>query len=312
MHQTSHTPRYFEGRRILMAGLVVNICLTLVKLGAGVVGRSHALIADGIHSLSDLATDLVAFVGWRYSSKPRDSDHPYGHGKIETLAATFVGILLFGTGVAIVVEGFEAMFEQQPVLPGWIALVAAIFSIVLKEALYRYTLAYANRLGSSVLVANAWHHRSDALSSIATLVGVAGARLGFPVLDPVAAVLVAALIMKVGVDVVVRGSRELVEESLQEEETARLIAAATGVDGVRGVSEMQSRRVGPAAVIDVSITVDGDLTVTQGHTIAHEVEEALCAAMPVVEIVTVHVEPHSEVPGPQLRSPPRAQSGQAL
>jgi cation diffusion facilitator family transporter len=284
--------RYIEGRRIVLAGVIVNVALTLMKIVGGITGRSQALVADGFHSLSDLATDIVAYLGLRYSSKPRDADHPYGHGKIETLATTFVGLLLLMTGVLLAYWGAVSAFEGGGEEPGVVALFVAVVSIIFKEGIYRFTLTYARRLDSSVLVANAWHHRSDALSSLAALIGIAGAKLGLPFLDPLAAVAVAIMIIRVGVQVVIQGARELVEESLHAEAVDHLVGTARAVDGVQDVSGMYTRKVGTGIVIDISITVDGGLTVTRGHEIAHGVESALIGSGPTVELVTVHVEPH--------------------
>jgi cation diffusion facilitator family transporter len=296
MEDTRSQLRYTEGRRIVVAGVVVNICLTFVKVLGGIVGHSQALVADGVHSLSDLVTDLVVFFGLRYSSQPRDANHPYGHGKIETLASVLVGVLLVITGVLIGYDAVRAGLDRVAASPKWIALAAAVASIVFKEALYHYTLRYARRLGSNALVANAWHHRSDALSSLAALGGVIGARLGYPILDPIAAVLVSVMIVKVGIDVMIKASRELVEETLHDEETARMVERALQVSGVMRVPEIQSRYVGPAIVVDMSITVHGGLTVAEGHDIAHRVERALISAFPDILVVTVHVEPHEGLP----------------
>jgi cation diffusion facilitator family transporter len=288
--------RYLEGRRIVVAGVIVNLCLTIIKVAGGLIGHSQALVADGVHSLSDLATDMVVFFGLRYSSKPRDQEHPYGHGKIETLATTLVGGLLILTGFLLGFGAVRSGIAQTVGTPHWLALVAAIVSIVFKEALYHYTMRYARRINSSALVANAWHHRSDALSSLAALGGIIGARLGYPVLDAVGALIVALMITKIGLDVVIKASRELIEETLKDDETARLAEHALGVAGVLEVPEIHSRYVGPAIVVDMAITVDGELTVTDGHEIAHRVEAELMQAVPEIVVVSVHVEP-AKAPG---------------
>jgi cation diffusion facilitator family transporter len=297
--------RYAEGRRIVVAGVITNICLTFIKVTGGLLGGSQALVADGVHSLSDLVTDVVVFFGLRYSSKPRDANHPYGHGKIETLATTLVGILLIMTGGLLGWNALRASIGSSVGVPGRVALVVVIVSIVFKEVLYRYTMVYARRIHSSALVANAWHHRSDALSSVAALGGILGARLGFPVLDPVGAMIVALMIIKVGVDVVWRASGELVEETLQDGTTAAMSARACEVDGVLGVPEIHLRYVGPSIVVDMAITVSGRLSVAEGHRIAHSVEDALTTAFDEIAVVSVHVEPDSGLPASHRDDPAR-------
>ena len=287
-----------EIRRVTLCGLVVNILLTVGKLIAGLLGRSAAMLADAAHSASDLATDALVLGFVRVSGKPQDDSHDYGHGKFETLGAVIVGLVLIGVAAGIFVdsaERIEAVADGTGIpRPGVVALVAAAVSIVAKELLYRYTLACACKANSSMLRANAWHHRSDALSSVATLVGIAGARfLGeqWVILDPIAAIVVGALIVKVAVDMIRPNLDELLERSLPAEVEGEILRIVSSEEGVSDPHNLRTRRVGPNIVVDIHIRLDGGMTVCESHEITRHIESRLRDRFGAGTIVTLHVEP---------------------
>ena len=287
-----------EIRRVTLWGLAVNILLTVGKLIAGLLGRSAAMLADAAHSASDLATDALVLGFVRVSGKPQDESHDYGHGKFETLGAVIVGLVLIGVAAGIFVdsaERIEAVADGTGIpRPGVVALVAAAVSIVAKEILYRYTLACAHKVDSSMLKANAWHHRSDALSSVATLVGIAGARyLGeqWLILDPIAAIVVGALIIKVAVDMIRPNLDELLERSLPAEVEGEILRIVSSEEGVADPHNLRTRRVGPNIVVDIHIRLDGGMTVCESHEITRRIESHLRDRFGAGTIVTLHVEP---------------------
>jgi cation diffusion facilitator family transporter len=278
--------------------MFVNMALFAFKLVAGIVGRSGAMIADAVHSASDFATDIVVLAFVRISAKPRDDDHKWGHGKYETLASLLIGVALFGVAVELFMdsaEKIEAVANGETLeRPGVIAIVAAAVSIVAKEILYRYTLACARNVDSSMLKANAWHHRSDALSSVATLVGIAGARfLGeqWLILDPIAAIVVGALIIKVAVDMIRPNLDELLERSLPAEVEGEILRIVSSEEGVADPHNLRTRRVGPNIVVDIHIRLDGGMTVCESHEITRRIESHLRDRFGAGTIVTLHVEP---------------------
>lgn len=287
--------------KVTAVGSVVNIILTVFKFVAGIIGRSSAMVADAVHSLSDLLTDVIIFVFVRTASKPIDRTHEYGHGKFETLATMIVGTILIVVGIGIMAEGVKdciAYFHGeigQP--PRWIALIAAVVSIVLKEAVFRYTLARGRKINSPVLIANAWHHRSDAFSSIATLVGVAGSmflgRKGM-IFDPLAAILVSFYICKSGYEVVKPSADELLEKSLPAETEKEIRKILRSVDGIDSVHRLQTRRIGSQIAIEVHAEMDGRMTLNEAHQIATEAENRLKKQFGPKTHVGIHMEPTKE------------------
>lgn len=284
--------------RVTAVGLAVNVALAAGKLAAGLAGRSGAMIADAVHSVSDFATDIVVLVCVRLSSRPRDEDHDYGHGKYETLASVLIGLALAAVAIGIfansvgliklVVEG-----EQIP-RPGLVAVIAAGVSIIVKEALYRYTVVEGRRLNSPAVVANAWHHRSDALSSVATLVGIGGARFlggSWRILDPIAAIMVSALIVKVAYDLVVSGVNELVEHSLPASTEKEIIDIVTSDGNVSDPHNLKTRRIGQNIAVEVHIRLPHDMTVGQSHSITVGIERRLRERFGDGTQTIIHVEP---------------------
>ena len=278
--------------------MFVNILLFAFKLVAGIVGRSGAMIADAVHSASDFATDIVVLAFVRISTKPRDDDHDWGHGKYETLASLIIGVALFAVGVEILVDSAEkiaavAAGELLP-RPGVIAIIAAAVSIVAKEVLYQYTVRVGRKLDSPSVIANAWHHRSDALSSIGALLGIGCAYfLGdkWRIADPIAAIVVAALIIKVAYDLCRTALAELLEKSLPLDVENEILAIISATPNVYKPHNLRTRRIGANIAIEVHIRVNGSMTVHASHEISREIERALRGKYGEQTAVAIHIEP---------------------
>ncbi len=284
--------------RVTVVGFLVNLLLTAAKFVAGIVGRSGAMVADGIHSLSDLLTDFVVLICVRLSSKPQDADHEYGHGKYETLATIIIGILLAVVAFGIFYKSIQDIIAiyngAEPVSPGVIAVIAAGVSIVTKEVLYQYTYRVGKRVNSSAVMANAWHHRSDAFSSIATLFGIGGAYfLGgkWNILDPIAAIIVSALIVKVSYVLILPGVKELLEESLPADVEKKIVEIAMTEREVQNVHDLKTRHIGKSVVIEFHMLLDADMTVAYSHEITSRIEKKLLKEFGDDTLVMIHVEP---------------------
>ena len=283
-----------------MVGGAVNVVLLLFKFVAGIVGHSAAMTADAIHSLSDFVTDIIVLVFVHISGKPKDKSHDYGHGKYETLAMTLIGAALLAVAIGIVYNGMTKIVfwaeGGQLEAPGRLALWAALLSIVLKEAVYRYSIAKAHKLNSQAVEANAWHHRSDALSSIGTAVGIGGAIfLGqrWTMLDPLASIIVGLFIVKVSIDLLRDGIGDLMEQSLPDTVEEEILQLAGSVSGVTDPHDLRTRRLGNHYAIELHILMDGDITLHEAHDRASEVEEVLRNHYGANTHVVVHVEPKS-------------------
>ena len=284
--------------RVTLLGMFVNIVLFAIKLVAGILGRSGAMVADAIHSASDFATDIAVLAFVRISAKPRDDDHKWGHGKYETLASLIIGVALFGVGAEILIDSglkIKAVTSGEVLpRPGVIAIVAAAVSIVVKEALYRWTVRVGRKVESPSVVANAWHHRSDALSSVGTLLGIGAAYfLGekWRIADPIAAIVVAALIINVSIDLCRTALAELLEKSLPsavEEEILQIISATPNVHKPHN---LRTRRIGANIAIEVHIRVEGSMTVYDSHEISKDIERALRERYGEHTAVAIHIEP---------------------
>lgn len=284
--------------RVTIAGSVVNFLLLVFKFAAGIAGHSAAMLADAVHSLSDFITDIVVIVFVRISAKPEDEGHDYGHGKYETLATALIGIFLLLVGAGIFWNGASAIYHflrggSLPE-PGMAALVAALVSIVFKEALYRYTAFKGRKLNSQAVVANAWHHRSDALSSIGTAVGIGGAIfLGsrWRVLDSVAAVIVSFFIMKVAVQLLIPCVDELLEKSLPAETEEEIVKTILSFPGVSSPHHLRTRRIGSYCAIEVHVRMDGRITLDDAHRTATAIEKRLKEQFGNGTLISIHVEP---------------------
>lgn len=293
--QTAEESRYRVARRVTVIGAIVNLLLAIIKIVLGWIGHSQALIADGIHSLSDLISDGVVLVASKHGSRDPDPEHPYGHGRIETLATVIVGVLLFMVTAGILYDASLRLLEPEKLLtPGWLALAAAVVSVIAKEILTRYTLAAAKRIRSSLLRANAWHHRSDAISSVVVIIGVGGSMAGLPYLDAVAAIFVALMIAKIAWDLSWEGVRDLIDTGLDAETVERIRQVIMSVEGVEAMHMLRSRRLGADAFVDVHIMVDSMLSVSEGHLISEKVRARLVRELKDVSDVTVHIDPEDD------------------
>lgn len=290
--------RQQQASKVTWRGFFANLFLTIFKLLAGVMGNSAAMIADGIHSVSDFVTDLVVVGSLKYASRPRDGNHKYGHGKVETLATAFVGVVLFVVGLGIFWSGLTNIIDYYggtPLeRPGMIALYAALLSILIKEFLFRYTLAVGRRINSQVVVANAWHHRSDSYSSLGTVAGIGGAIfLGqkWVILDPLAAMIVSFFILKVAFVITREALMELIETSLPKSQEKQIIATAAEVDGVHNPHDLKTRKIGNSIAIDLHIEVHRQLNVEQAHDITELLEKKLRETFGEDTYISVHTEP---------------------
>ena len=290
-----------EIRRITLAGAVVNIFLTVFKIIAGVAGRSAAMVADGIHSLSDLLSDIVVLIFTHISSKGKDKHHSFGHGKFETLATLIVSVILLTVGARLMANGVASIIDimngNSIPVPGSIALWAAIMSIISKEILYHVTIRTAKRANSPVVLANAWHHRSDALPSIGALAGSAGAMIlgdKWTILDPIASCCISLAIIVIAIKMSLPSLAELLETSLPDEIEKDIISIAESVQGVENIHELKTRRNGISYIIDAHIVVNPHISVTEAHNIATDVENALRAKYGNETQINIHIEPDQE------------------
>lgn len=284
--------------KVTIIGGLVNLFLLIFKFVAGILGHSAAMIADATHSFSDFITDIIVLVFVRLGNRPKDKSHDYGHGKYETLAMTIIGVALMIVAITIIVEGAKkiAFWARGGALeePGMLAFWAAIVSIVLKEATYRYSIIKARKLDSKAVEANAWHHRSDALSSLGTAVGIGGAIfLGdrWTILDPIASIVVGAVLVKVSFDILREAVGDLMEQSLPDKIENEMLELVRGIPGIARPHNLRTRRIGNHYAIEINIMMDGDITLREAHDKATEVENVLKNQYGNETHVAVHVEP---------------------
>ncbi|MBR6270496.1 MAG: cation transporter [Bacteroidales bacterium] len=284
--------------KVTLAGGVANLLLMAFKFVAGIVGRSSAMMADAIHSLSDFVTDLVVLIFVNISSRPQDESHDYGHGKYETLATLFIGLALAGVAIGIIVNGavkFASWLQGEALpSPGKLALWAALVSIAVKELLYLYTKAKGRRLNSPALVANAWHHRSDALSSIGAALGIGGALLlgdRWTVLDPLASIVVGAMLVKVAWELLAPSLGELTDQSLPRETENEILSIIATVPGVSDPHNLRTRRIGNYIAAEVHVRMDGNITLHESHELASQIERKFRERFGEGSYITIHTEP---------------------
>ena len=287
--------RHKAMRNTSVVAAVVNLALTVLKVIFGVIGQSHALIADGIHSLADLSTDLMVWFAAKYSNQPADKEHPYGHARIETAFTVGLGVVLIATAIGIVIDSAQRLLNPELILqPTPIVLLIAFISIVANEALYQYTIRAARAFNSNLLKANAWHHRSDAISSVVVLIGVGGSLMGMPYLDAFAALGVALMIAHIGWTQAWSSIRELVDTGMEPKTASALKRIIENVEGVQGVHMLRSRRMGGAYLIDVHIVVNERLSVSEGHKIAEYVRLKLIDSHEAISNALVHIDPEDD------------------
>ena len=288
--QQTHTA---EAIRVSNVSILANVLLSAVKLAAGLLARSGAMVSDAVHSLSDVFSTVVVIIGVRLAEKPEDREHPYGHERLESVAAIVLSVVLLITGVFIGYGGVQKMTGDTAALetPGVLALAAALLSIAVKEAMFRYTRAAARRIDSEALMADAWHHRSDALSSVGALLGIAGARLGYPILDPLASVVICVFIAKAAFDIFREAVDKMMDRSCDETFENQILACALRHEKVRRVDLLRTREFGSRVYIEMEIAVDGDLPLRAAHAVAESVHNDIEASFPRVKHIMIHVNP---------------------
>ena len=292
-------------KRVTLVGALINILLSVVKVVFGFIAQSHALIVDGIHSFSDLLSDVMVWFASHHADYGPDEKHPYGHGRFETGATFGLGLLLILVAVGIVWDSAERLFSPEQLLhPGQMALYAAIFSVLIKEALYHYTVRAGRRTGSKMLQANAWHHRSDAISSIVVVVGIGGTIAGLPYLDTIAAVVVGVMIAHVGWELGWPAFEELMDVGLGQESLVIVKDIIHSVDGVKAIHMLRTRSIGGEVAVDVHVLVEHWLSVTEGHMISQTVMDQLLEHVDEVGDVTVHIDPEDDESVPPTRGLP--------
>ena len=280
--------------RVSLVSIAANTLLSAVKLAAGLLARSGAMVSDAVHSASDVFSTIVVMIGVRLSARDSDREHPYGHERLECVAAIVLAVVLLITGLFIGYRGvlkITGADKSALEVPGALALVAAVLSIAVKEAMFWYTRHYARQIDSGALMADAWHHRSDALSSVGALLGIAGARLGFPILDPLASVVICVFIAKAAADIFRDAVDKMVDRSCDEETEAALRARVNAHTDVAGIDLLKTREFGSRVYVELEISVDGSLPLREAHAIAERVHDDIESAFPKVKHIMIHVNP---------------------
>ncbi len=280
--------------KVSAVSVFFNALLVVFKLFAGIVAGSGAMVSDAVHSMSDIIATIIAYVGVRMSNKEPDVDHPYGHERLECIAALLLALILFGTGAGIGYAGILNIVTgeyEELMVPGLLALIAAIVSIVIKEAMFWYTRYYAKLIRSSAFMADAWHHRSDAISSVGALIGIAFARTGYPVMDSVASILICLFIFKAAYDIMRDAIRRLTDHSCSEEVVKDIKDHIISQDGVHGIDDIKTRLFGNRIYVEAEIRVNGELTLREAHDIAQTVHDSLEEQFPDIKHVMIHVNP---------------------
>lgn len=274
--------------------IIGNMLLSVFKLLAGLIAHSNAMISDAVHSASDVFSTIVVIIGVRLASKESDKEHPYGHERLECVAAIILAIVLFITGLAIGLEALKNIFSGNYAslqVPGMLALIAAVISIITKEGMYWYTRYYAGKIDSSALLADAWHHRSDAFSSVGALIGIAGARLGFPIMDSVASLVIFVFIVKAAFDIFKDAMDKMIDHACDEETEKQIYDCVMENENVLGIDLLQTRIFGNKIYVDVEIQVDGSYTLQAAHNIAEAVHENIEQNFSKIKHIMVHVNP---------------------
>lgn len=278
--------------RVSIISIIVNLVLSILKLLAGIIANSGAMISDAIHSASDVFSTFVVMIGVVISSKNADSDHQYGHERIESVAAVVLAVILFITGIKIGIDGIEVMFSKNKiVVPGLFALIAAIVSIAVKEWMYHYTIYAAKKIKSDALRADAWHHRSDALSSIGAFIGILGSRLGYPILDPLASVIICLFIVKAAYEIFIEGTNKLVDKSVSIDTINSIKDIINTTEGVYEIDSVKTRMFGSRIYVDIEFKADENLLLKEAHAIAEAVHDNIENEIPEVKHCMVHVNP---------------------
>ncbi len=281
--------------RVSNVSIVINVLLSAVKLVAGIMAKSGAMLSDAIHSASDVFSTIIVMIGAGAAAKKADHDHPYGHERMECIAAVILSVILFVTGLGVGYDGLSKIIGghyENLAVPGAAALAAAVLSIAVKEAMFWYTRYYGKKIDSTALMADAWHHRSDALSSIGSFAGILGARLGFPICDPLASVIICLFIVKAAYDICKEALDKMVDKSCDEETEREMAEIIKLQDGVKSLDVLMTRMFGSKIYVDVEISADGEITLIESHAIAESVHEAIERSFPKVKHCMVHVNPY--------------------
>lgn len=281
--------------KVSMVSIIGNLLLSSFKAVAGIIAHSGAMVSDAVHSASDVFSSIIVIIGVKVSSKDSDVQHPYGHERFECVAAIVLAIILCMTGLFIGIDAVKCILGgnyKELTIPGLLALIAAVISIICKEMMFWYTRHYAQKLDSGALMADAWHHRSDALSSVGALIGIAGSRMGFPVLDSIASMVICGFILKAAYDIFIDAIEKMVDHSCDEETENQMLRCALAQDGVLSVDLLQTRVFGNKIYVDIEICADGKKTIAEGHTIAEGVHDAIEQSFPKVKHIMVHVNPY--------------------
>ncbi|VEG92278.1 cation diffusion facilitator family transporter [Legionella spiritensis] len=300
--------RYWQAKKVTLIGALVNTLLGITKLVGGLLLHSHALVADGVHSFSDLVTDVMVLFASKFGSQDADVSHPYGHKRIETAATLLLALLLILAGIGIAWDAFRELIQGSSETPGWLALPIALLSLVANEILFYYTRHVGQTIQSALILANAWHHRSDAASSAVVAIGLLGSLFGYVYLDAVAAVIVGILIVKMGVDYGWNSVKELVDTAVEPAMLEKIESIIRDIDGVKKIHQLRSRLMGGDILIDVHVLVDPFISVSEGHYIAQHVHHSLVKKLDRVKDVTVHIDPEDdEITCPSMHLPNRNQ-----
>ncbi|MBE6867415.1 MAG: cation transporter [Ruminococcus albus] len=283
-----------EAMKVSVVSIIVNIALSLLKLLAGILAKSGAMISDAVHSASDVFSTFVVIIGVKLAGKQPDKEHPYGHERLECVATVILAVVLAGTGIGIGVKGVQNIAGSQTgklVVPGALALVAAVVSIIAKELMYHYTKRTAVKINSGALMADAWHHRSDALSSIGSFAGILGARMGLPVLDPLASVIICVFIEKAALEIFIDAVNKMIDRSCNDDTVTKMQEVILGTEGVLGIDELKTRLFGAKIYVEVEIRMDPDKTLVEAHDTAEMVHDMIEKTFPEVKHCMVHVNP---------------------
>ena len=283
--------------RVSTFSIIGNAILVIFKMFAGIVAHSAAMVSDAVHSASDVLSSIIVIVGVKLSGKEADKEHPYGHERLECVAAIILAVILAGTGVMIGLKALEQILHPEAdasAAPGMLALIAAMVSIVTKEGMYRYTMHFAKMLDSASLMASAWDHRSDAFSSIGALVGIAGARLGYPILEHIASVVICLFILKAAYDIFMEALDKMLDHSAGDELEEEIRQCAAAMDKVKHVDLVRSREFGSRVYVDIEISCDGTMPLSESHKIAEQVHEAIETKFDKVKHIMVHVNPDGD------------------
>lgn len=286
--------RFRKSKIVSWTGIWVNFFLAIFKIFAGIWGRSQAMLSDGFHSLSDIFAGILTLTSVKISQKPVDQDHPYGHGKAESIAALCISFILLGMSIVLSYRALNAIFLKIRIVPGLLPLWAALISILVKELLFRYTYYIGKKFDNLAILASASDHRADALTSVAALIGIAGARLGYTFLDPLAGFVVALFIFKIGIDILRPSLRELMDTSLPEDFIDEIRKLTLSIGGVKRIDDVKTRRLGWRNSIDLSVQIDADLSIEEGHGISNKIEELLLQKLKNIGNIMIHINPGIE------------------